>query len=98
MVWLSGITRVAPRQVFPPFSGELPSPLIVLDQEPNPDQEWFTNFSHAAGGKAEPGRDHVQAARSFGHDAEVSLLHRSQPKFVKLLQQTGSQQVRRADV
>src|ERR1043165_9795036 len=67
-------------------SGQLAASLVILANQPDPEQERLRYLADRAGRQAEPAGDDVQSGVSFRKNHEVLLLDRPQAQTVDLLQ------------
>ena len=68
--------------MLPPFGGQLPDTLVILADQPGPDQESLDDLADRAGRQCQSRCQDVQPVRPFGQDAEVLLFIRAKAQVV----------------
>ena len=72
---------------------QLPSPLVVFDDESGSQEERFRDLAHGARRETQHRRQDVQSGRAVLKNCEVLRFRRSHAHAVDLLQRTGPMQV-----
>ena len=80
-----------------PFAVSCLSPLLILVDQPDTNQELLGDFGNRPGGQAQYCGNHVESGRPIGQDRKILSLHRPEAQAVDLFQQTGPLEMRHGD-